>query len=714
LNWRAALRRLSPAPYRLRILFRGAFLLLVFATVAMALFVLQQEQQLSYRNYEYGFRKNEAQIAARLRHPAGQLALLNPQQAPTAKSADAPTQLHPLLLPFSALDFDDQSKVQQAIEMAGCMVEYSAYGEVCVAIGNNPYAGGFIYVAGSFAGGDLVEHVRGDRDIGQSHRVRIAVDLRGEHYQWIAPFESSGPADASGLRGRLTGFADNGNVIPRNVRPIKDFRGWLWQANECIEPPSTSQAGSESPTCSKRSFFSVRLPVAVLRDALFEKNRPVWPPADLDRIDVHVQVLPPGDGAPLLDSASPNATPPFSLNDLVPLLLPGESLRIRKHGARDGADLVKLVGADIAPRPRSRRLDRLLRQLLFDPDAAPIEARETIATPLGSYDLILTGDVRTVDQAISAVATRVAWFVGAVLGAILLAWIAIEIGIIGRMSVITRRAARVSKTVNATSGLRDFDLGDLRGRDELGVLAGCVSDLVRRVQEDVDREHIRAEQEKDLWHAVGHEIMSPLQSLMALHGSDADSSSRRYIERMQQAVRVLYGSASPSEAFQSTMLQLDALDLGSFLMLVAENAVSVGIDDVIFNGPGESVIVRANEHALEDVVTHVLRNAERYRLGSTPIRIVLSATDTSAIVRIDNQGSAIPDNLIDRIFEYGVSDPQSGADASNRGQGLFVAKTYMAKMAGTITAQNVEGGVSFILTLPRMAADALAPRLLSA
>ena len=60
-------------------------------------------------------------------------------------------------------------------------------------------------------------------------------------------------------------------------------------------------------------------------------------------------------------------------------------------------------------------------------------------------------------------------------------------------------------------------------------------DLLRRVNDDVQREQIRARQEQDMWHAVGHEIMSPLQSLLALHGDAADPS-RRYLQRMQQAL----------------------------------------------------------------------------------------------------------------------------------------------------------------------------------
>jgi sensor histidine kinase regulating citrate/malate metabolism len=37
---------------------------------------------------------------------------------------------------------------------------------------------------------------------------------------------------------------------------------------------------------------------------------------------------------------------------------------------------------------------------------------------------------------------------------------------------------------------------------------------------------------------------------------------------------------------------------------------------------------------------------------------------------------------------------------SRRGQGLFVARTYMAKMGGTVEAGNLEDGVLFSLSFP--------------
>ncbi len=687
------------ASFRLRVLFRTAFLSLALATLVMTVYVLQEEKQRSYDNYQQSFAKTRGQIAALLRHPTGQLALLNPSDASTPT-----TPLHPVVLPFSAIDFDDQSKVRNAVEMTGCLVQYPHYGSLCVAIGSNPWAGGFIYAAGTFASAALVPHAIGDKYLDTAHRLRVEVRMRGQTYRWIAPFETpaqSGNSQREGVRGRFTGYVDIGGRDYTNARTVRDFRGWVWQAAGCINDATPSDA-AQADGCEKKSFFSLRLPVEVLRDALFHKEKPVWPPVDLNDMQVRVEVLPPGDGAALFDSNADGAVAPFSLGDLRAQLLPGETLRIRKAGQIAGADLVRLSGSEATSAESSPLLTRLIRRLPVDSYDAPIELTEEVATPLGNYTIHLKGDARSVNKSLSVVATRLSWFVAAMLLAIALAWLVIEVGIIRRIARLTKRSKQLSKTVKTTAGLGQFDLADLRGSDELGILANCLNDLLRRVKEDAEREQIRAEQEKDMWHAVGHEIMSPLQSLMVLHGAE-DDPSLRYIRRMQQAVRVLYGSASPSEAFQSTTLAVQTVEINGFLHNIAANAASVGLDGVQYvSAANHAVLVRAEEYALEDVVTHVLRNAERHRLAGSVITLALQATETDATVTIHNVGPPIPTELLEQIFEYGVSGQgQAGADGS-RGQGLFVAKTYMAKMGGTIAAHNAEAGVSLVLGLQRV------------
>jgi signal transduction histidine kinase len=679
-----ALRLLRIVPYRLRILLRAAFLLLALATVGLAVSVLQQEKQLSYNSYQASFRKTAQNISATLRHPAGQLALLNPPRGGVPAAG-----LHPVLLPFASLDFDDQNKVQQAVDLSGCLVQFGDSANLCVGVGNNAWAGGFIYVAGSFDSTRLVPHRGGDEVLDQAHRVLVSVALRGQRYDWIAPYEES--VDEGVIRGRLTGFKASVTGY-RKMNPVKDFRGWIWQDGQCTD-------GKAGDDCMRRSFFSLRLPVGVLRDALFDGSRPVWPPADLDRIEVQVKVMPPGAGPALLDSASHSASRPFSLTDLKASLLPGETLRITRAGS--SAPLIELTGAAPPQDTSWRLLTSLIRRLPVEAYNAPLTATETLVLPSGRYDIALNGDVRSVSKTLSAVASRLTWFVGAMLLALLLAWLVIEIGVISRIRTLIRRADSVAKTVRGKGAADEFDVSDLRGEDELGVLATCLHDLLRRVREDVERESIRAEQERDMWHAVGHEIMSPLQSLMALH-ADGDGQSTRYLARMQQAIRVLYGSASPSEAFQASVVQVGELELASFLEHVAANAPCVGIDNVVLNGGARPVHARADEYCLEDVVTHVLRNAARYRVAGTPITIALEASETGASITIFNQGPNIGEELLGRVFEYGVSDqPDSGAEG-NRGQGLFVAKIYMAKMGGTISVANHRDGVSFTLSLQRV------------
>ena len=703
LHPRLDMPRLGLPAFRQRILVRGVFLLLALATVVLSVVVLKEEKERAWHSYQHGFARSQAEVMARLRHPSGQLALLN-----AGHQEQYITPLTPLLLPYAAIDFDDQNKSQQVVEMAGCAVQYPDQSSVCVAVGNNPYAGGFIYVVGSFYAGALAARERGALALQDVHRARITLEMRGTTYRWIAPYEAMAPRGSStAARGRLTGFVDSGEPqLGLRARPVRDFRGWLWQNGQCRDPADST------PECLRRTFYSIRLPVELFREALFHKGaRPVWPPEDLGRMQVRVEMLAPGDDStpPLFDSNAPGARLAASLSDISRTLQPGEQVQIRKRGAEDTHPIM-LKGPELPAEPTAPWLIRLIGWLpLTSPDtrtAAP-EGLDLLDTSTGNYDVRFVGNLRGVEVGLATVATRMSWYLGAMLAAIALAWLLVEVGLLRRVTALTRRAAAVSYNVqpgHIGPRLGDLDVSDLRGPDELGILAGGLADLLQRVKDDIQREQLRAQQERDMWHAVGHEIMSPLQSLMVLH-SDPQDPGRRYVQRMQQAVHVLYGTASPAEALQAADLPQGRLDLDAFLRHVAANAHFADIADVAYEAVTGPVIVRADEFALEDVVTHILRNADRYRPAGTSIRLTLTASASTASATLHNQGSTIADDLLERIFELGVSDPGLPAlpgDGEHRGQGLFVARTYMAKMGGAISAHNTADGVAFTLTFQRL------------
>jgi signal transduction histidine kinase len=684
--------RLGLASFRRRILIRAVFLLLAVATLALAVVLLQEEKQRSYANYQQAFRRTQAEVLARLREPAGLLALMNPQ----ATGEFVPGR--PLVLPYPALEFDDPNKAQQAVDMAGCSARYPDGSTLCVAVGHNAYAGGYLYLVGSFRSGDLVAWDPGVLDLQAVHRARIRLEMRGELKSWLAPFERLSLLGEPLVRGRFSGFAHAGRgaTLAPDTPPVRDFRGWLWQSASCAE-------GGELPECPRRVFYAIRLPVEAFREGLFERPRSAWPPADLDRIRVHLQMLAPG-GAIVFDSNAEGAAGPASLDAIARLLQAGEVLTLAREDGPQAAPVV-LKGHDDAAGRSSPWMLQLIDRLPVASRPGPLQARETITTPTGSFDVRLAGDARGIDRGLGVIATRMSWYVGAMLGAIVLAWLVIEVGLIRRIAVLTRRAAAVSHNMQDASSvdarIGQLDLSDPRGRDELGILAGGLADLLQRVKSDVRREQLRAQRERDMLQAVGHEILSPLQSLMVLH-PDADDPAHRYVQRMQQAVRVLYGQASPSEALAAAQLELATLDLDAFLREVAGNAHFAGIADVRYASRGTPVPVRADAFSLEDALTHILRNAQRHRRPGTPVTLSLALQDGRAWIAIHNVGPQIAEALLERIFDYGYSEAgdSKGADDGRRGQGLFVARTYMAKMGGTVQAANRDDGVVFELSLP--------------
>ncbi len=692
------MKRLWLAAYRLRIVFRGIFLLLALATLALALSLLQQEKQLALAAYQSHFDKTQQQLSALLRHPSGQLALLNPDLLNDSRNG-----LRPMVLPFAALDFDDQSKVRQAMAMSGCLQQYSDRGDLCAGIGNSPWGGAYLYIAGHFNSRSLIAHQRGDLNLSHADRLELSLKLGDQNYHWIAPFEAESNTAASNavnlplLRGRFTGFLRD-DLDAGKTRPHKDFRAWVWQQGRC----NSGQQADDDQHCLRNAFFSVRLTIPEWQAALFKKTKPSWPPENFNSLELQVQIKPADSDHALLDSQQHQRNPVFSLQDLQQHLLAGEKIQIRRLDQT--LAFLQLQGnSSELPDPQAL-LIRLINWLPVEQRVWQLQKKEILTTANFAVEFSLTGDQRSALQNLSIVAARISWYVAAMLLALSLAWLLLELSIMRRITLLSKRARVLSKNVKASQGIEQFNLDDLRSADELGVLASCLQDLLRRVREDLEREQIRAAQEKDMWHAVGHEIMSPLQSLLALHEQEHDSS-RRYLLRMQQALTILYGNASPSEAFQASVLELQALELRQFLSALIENAPDAGIKDVLDLSDASTcpaaVWVRADEHSLEDVISHILNNAQRYRQTASPIEIKLDADDNYAQISVRNYGPQIAEDMLDKLFEYGVSDQAEAGALGQRGQGLFVAKTYMAKMGGTISVNNLADGVCFCLSLQR-------------
>ena len=307
-----------------------------------------------------------------------------------------------------------------------------------------------------------------------------------------------------------------------------------------------------------------------------------------------------------------------------------------------------------------------------------------------------------------------------------LAWMTLLFGLLLFLAVMfgfyimrpVRRMARRARMLAARPLATDQELPYATYRTELGTLARSFNLVLRNARAEAER-RLKERQERDEeqrrrlteevlareknLRMVGHEIRSPLQALLSFHPSG--DPGRRYVERMIRALDYLYGSSSAEAAFTHATLQLERGDVSSFLREIAQNAPRAGIQDVQFEGPDDAIFAVFDSAALEDTIAHILNNADRYRQSGTPITIALSrqSSHPHATPRLDricieivNYGSQIDPTMLERIFEYGVSD---GTDKTSEGQGLFAAQNYARKMGGTIRARNLPTGVAIEIEL---------------
>jgi len=113
-----------------------------------------------------------------------------------------------------------------------------------------------------------------------------------------------------------------------------------------------------------------------------------------------------------------------------------------------------------------------------------------------------------------------------------------------------------------------------------------------------------------------------------------------------------------------------------------------------------SVVSRWDRLRLEQVLSNLLSNALKYGAGR-PVEVVLSASESCAVLRVRDEGIGIDPAVQSRIFERferAVSDRHYGG----LGMGLWITREIVTAMGGTIHVESApEQGATFVVELPR-------------
>lgn len=272
------------------------------------------------------------------------------------------------------------------------------------------------------------------------------------------------------------------------------------------------------------------------------------------------------------------------------------------------------------------------------------------------------------------------------------------------------RAMAYSMVVRPTSG---GDLKKFAAKSEIGTLARVFHLLLRRnrsrdanlvkrlrMQELQRAEELRlaeahVQNRKAILDAIGHEIRAPLQSLV--NTTKDQPKIQMKLARIRRAVVALHEATSVEDGLRSGEIAMAPHDLADWLQRFAHN-LNEDAKGLSYVGPVHEVFVQMDSIQLEQILDNLLDNARRYRENGTNIELHLSESEDLVELAVFNRGVNIPEAVIERIFDLGVSDSDA---PTNSGLGLFASRIYALAMNVTLRARNEPGGVSFVLQFPR-------------
>jgi signal transduction histidine kinase len=269
-------------------------------------------------------------------------------------------------------------------------------------------------------------------------------------------------------------------------------------------------------------------------------------------------------------------------------------------------------------------------------------------------------------------------------------------------------------------GLREISKGNLnyrvaaRSRDELGSLATSINLMTAELQLTLEEER-RAEQTKtELITNVSHDLRTPLTLIMGYlrllkdknYESEAQADTYLNIaysksEKLKSLIDDLFEYTKLSS--KGDTLKLDAVYMNELLEQLLEEMVSYAEDNelnLVRAFPPEKLKVNVDADKMIRVFDNLLTNAVKYSRKPGTVKVLLFREADHVLVRISNNGTPLPQEDLDRLFDrfYRV-DASRSSETGGSGLGLAIAKSIIDYHGGDIWAESEGDEIRFWVKL---------------
>ncbi|MBP2704117.1 HAMP domain-containing histidine kinase [Microbispora sp. RL4-1S] len=372
---------------------------------------------------------------------------------------------------------------------------------------------------------------------------------------------------------------------------------------------------------------------------------------------------------------------------------------------RDDVDLIEVVGPKgrvLAASPAAGKLHRLT---LMSPTAAA-GVTQTTSCSLPHHDCVLVtalrvsigGDSptvyagRTAPTILTSPLPELELFALALLFAAATGWVAWTVAgrVLRPVEAISSEFAEITAATSATR------VSEPPGNDEIARLARTANDALSRLDRSIRLQRQFAAD-------ASHELLTPIAGIRAqlegarLHPEDTDEAVDAAlcgVDRLEAIVADLLLLARVGTTPQAAR---EDVDLGG--LVAAEVGRRAKRLPMIVDA-ASGVTVRVLRGQLCRVVANLLDNAERH--AQSHVSVEVNGDGDEAVLRVVNDGDPISEPDREHIFErFYRTDSARSRTHGGTGLGLAIAREVVEAHDGTITVENGDRSVRFVVRLPR-------------
>ncbi len=222
----------------------------------------------------------------------------------------------------------------------------------------------------------------------------------------------------------------------------------------------------------------------------------------------------------------------------------------------------------------------------------------------------------------------------------------------------------------------------------------------RRTAGESDCLSVEEQLRLDTFEYIGHELRSPLTSIMCTLSllaegtiGDLDESARSTVQRAcrssKRLLSLLNEMLETNRKPVEQILKYSQSDICEVLEVAASEVASLAA------AKGQSILISSPEIKLNidadrigQVVINFLSNAIKNSPKGAQIRLCARQIEDSVEVYVVDQGNGIPAEFMARLFsKYEQANPSPGSS----GLGLVISKSIICAHGGTIGAENLRG-----------------------